>query len=229
MEYKICTLCGKNKKITRYYTGRNQCKRCYIARRKYTTDDNTQGIDNAMQKLDISSSTSHDENVGLRQDLDELRKEIHDTNIAMGYYQQITAKLENVVQEMEEKIGLISDENTRSHDKVGLISDGNTKLHDKVDELETENMKLRNDIGMTQYRMDHMNENVSNNVSTSVNLWDKIQELCGLMNKVHDRVNTHCKMQTDVSNTFYQFIMGNITKDDVVKQLDDAGYLKDIG
>jgi chromosome segregation ATPase len=201
MEYKICTLCGKNKKITRYYANRNQCKRCYIAKRKYTTDNVTQDVDDAMQKLDISPSTPNDENVG-------LREEISNMNTAMNYFQQITAKLENTVQEMEEKIGLISDENTRLHDKVG--------------ELETENTKLRNDIDMTQYRMDHMDENLSNNVSTSVDLCDKTRELY----EVNDKVNRHCKMQTDVSNIFYQFIMETVTKDDVMKQLDDAGYLK---
>jgi len=139
-------------------------------------------------------------------------------------------------------------------EKIGLISDENTRLHDKIGELETENMKLRTNIEMTQYRMDSMDENVSNNVSVSVDLWDKTRDLNELVDetrtsqneiidktrelyelveetrtsqdKINDKVNSHRKMQLELGDAYYQFIMGNTTKHGVKRRLSDAGYLE---
>jgi chromosome segregation ATPase len=218
MEYKICTICGKTKKITRYYTNRNQCKRCYIAKRKYTTleeddgdDDNIQDVNNIMQNLDISSPL-HAENVELRQDLGELRKEIQSMNMAMSYYQQITAKLENTMQEVDEKTGLISAENT--------------KLQDKVGSLEIENTKLRSNVEMSQHHMDSMDENILRIVSMSEDLCNKTRDLEEFMGVINGKVDNYRKMQLELGNAYYQFIMGNLTNHGVKKRLNNAGYLQ---
>lgn len=99
-------------------------------------------------------------------------------------------------------------------------------LHEKVGKLEIDNTKLHSIAETNQYRMDSMDENILQNVSLSEDLCIKTRELDVLVKGIHRLQNKIGKMLLEVGNTYYQFIMGNSTKYDVRKRLNDVGYLE---
>jgi chromosome segregation ATPase len=225
MVKRKCNRCKVAKSKDEYYNREGTCKECRRERKKELYHgkisdnedeenlDNTSELDDIVQNLEIKLRCEMNEIVA------ELRKDAINRDITMNYYQQTTANLENTTQKM--------------HETIGLISDENTKLHEKVRKLEMENAKLHSTVETNQHRMDSMEEDILRNVSVSEDLRVKTRELDELVKDIHilqdkvsNKVSRHRKMQLELGNVYFQYIMGNATKYDIKKRLNDAGYLE---
>lgn len=191
MDYKTCTLCGKDKKITKYYPNRSQCKRCYLDKQKHAV------VDNIIQKLDIGSSTTHDENTGLGRlkstKLDSCQDKINDIILEM---REEIAKLRNEIYNNNTVIAKMHEENTKLRDDVDKANDGVLEIRDKYTELRdmlAENndiiLEIRDDasynnivIVETRAEVDKTNKSVEENTrildDKTNNIIKEMQEKC---------------------------------------------------
>jgi predicted nuclease with TOPRIM domain len=193
-----CTICAVEKKEKYFYKGRRQCIPCYKERNK-------------SRKITHKQLEEHDAIV--RDQIDELEKKLADMsirqedvkhmNVAMNYYQQITAKMENSLQDIQDKVDKICED-----------------VLPKMDDLVEENKQLRDRINIMHYRMDTFDENIRRCVSVTEGLFDKDSHEIG------ERMRNQREMSLEVADAYYQYVMGYADKYDVERRFSARGYLR---
>jgi hypothetical protein len=192
-----CTICAVEKKEKYFYKGRRQCIPCYKERNK-------------SRKITPKQLEEHDAIV--QGQIDELEKKIVDMsirqedvkhmNVAMNYYQQITAKMENSLQDIQDKVDKICED-----------------VLPKMDDLVEENKRLRDKISIMYYRMDTFDENIRRCVSVTEGLFKKDS---------HEIGERMCNQREllEVADAYYQYVMGYADKYDVERRFSARGYLR---
>jgi hypothetical protein len=232
MVSRECNKCKISKPITEYYSREGTCKLCRKQRMKNLyhgmpdlADDDA---GNVVSGLGISSPPSdgaYDENMQLRHEMElmktvieGLHNDITAKDVAMSHYQQITAKMENMLQEM--------------HDKIAELSGEVTGLHSKVAELEAVNAKLETNAEMTRRHVDLVDENLQRNVAVSEQLHGIMDNMGKDTRKIKTAViglsgkmGYHSRLVYEMGDAYYQFIMGNANKYDVKLRLAAKGYV----
>jgi chromosome segregation ATPase len=223
MERKTCNICGKNKKVSKFYKHRGQCKRCYLDKKKQPVDDEIDDDDDIAESLDVKPVPTevrqlhdeitqlHQENVQVKDTIAKMQENMTHMDNAMSYYQQITAKLENTLQELGE-------ENTKSEK---LSQEINARLSVLCDE----NAKLRSDVDMCHDRMDLMDESILRNVSVSDDMGKDIKKIQTTAIGLSGKMGYHREMVYEMGDAYYQFIMGNVTKYEVRERLVAKGLV----
>jgi peptidoglycan hydrolase CwlO-like protein len=87
----------------------------------------------------------------MKSDIKALQKDIADRDATITYSQQMTAKMENMLQEM--------------HDKITKLSGNVSALYVKVAGLEMVNAELESNAEMTRRRLDSVDEAIQRNIS----------------------------------------------------------------
>lgn len=201
MAKRKCNRCNVAKSKDEYYNREGTCKECRKQRKKelyhgkISDNEYEESLDSTME-LDIVQNLE----IKLRCEMNEI----------VAALRKDTANLENAIQKMHEKIGLISEENMILHKKVGKLEIENAKLHsivetnqhgmdcmdenilrnvsllhEKVGILEIENTKIHSIIETKQLCMDSMKDNILRNVSMSEDLCVKTRELDELVKETH--------------------------------------------
>jgi chromosome segregation ATPase len=198
-----CTICSVEKKEKYFYKGRRQCIPCYKERNK--SRKATPKFQ--LEKPDIIVQSQIDELEKKLQDMTIKQEEIKHMNVAMNYYQQITAKMENSLQDIQDKVGKL----------CGECEDILPKVHDLVNE----NKQLRDKISIMHYRMDTFDENIRRCVSVTEGLFDDKDS-----HEIGERMRNQREMLLEVADAYYQYVMGYADKYDVERRFSARGYLK---
>jgi len=192
MERKTCNICGKNKKISKFYKHRAQCKRCYLDKKKQNVTENVE--ENMLRHdMDLINST-----------VMQLQEDIKHRDVAMNYHQQITAKMENAVQNLTIKLDGESDKNSALSRENDTLRTNVAMLQEKISALELENSVLQTKVKETDKSLEKIQK-------TATNLGSKVV--------------SHREMQLELGDVYYKFIMGIATKYEVQRRLSEKGYL----
>jgi chromosome segregation ATPase len=101
----------------------------------------------------------------------------------------------------------------------------NEILHGKVMTLEVENGKLQTSMETMQNHMDSMDKNIQRNVHASEELRKDMKRVQSSAIGLSGKLGYHSKMVFEMGDTYYQFIMGNVTKYEVRERLVSKGYV----
>jgi predicted nucleic acid-binding Zn-ribbon protein len=200
-----CTICAVEKKEKYFYKGRRQCIPCYKERNRVKpTESRKTIVEPQLEEHDAAVQSQIDELEKKLADMSIKQEDVKHMNVAMNYYQQITAKMENSLQEIQDKVDKICED-----------------VLPKVDDLVKENKQLRDKISIMHYRMDTVDENIRRCVSVTEGLFD-IKD----SHEVGERMRNQREMLLEVADAYYQFVMGYADKYDVERRFSARGYLR---
>lgn len=127
---------------------------------------------------------------------------------AMGFFTQMGAKLENVIQETKDSMD----------DKVVALKASVTALHKK-------NKTLQTSVELTNYRVQEVDEVSKQGVTEVEGLRGMYHNMHDTMEEMQSTTEHHNIRLTYVYNVFYKYITEKISQSGVTKRLRKKGYL----
>ncbi|OAQ22099.1 hypothetical protein K457DRAFT_26408 [Linnemannia elongata AG-77] len=197
---KICTICKEGKKTKEFYKGRQQCIPCYLAKKKSRTID----LAYVHDKLEHVAGKAHRTKARHGRKITKLKTRVDDledkvSDIANMFEQM---QVENIrlktqldlavscVDEIRVEKSQLKTQLDLAVSRLDNMQAENTQLKDKLDlavscldKTLVGTTRMETNLELAGYRMDEMQETLSNGVSVTVGIDDAIKVMQSTIDK----------------------------------------------